>query len=179
MILFNNNTTLDSISISNRPLKMVFFFAIGGLLLGCKESPKAQQEDRQAVEVTEGTAVEAHHGGDTEASWLEAISLDQGAKWAANAETTSGVAQMTFLIANTKAESAGDYRNLGDGLNEIKNYIVKECTMTGASHDNLHVWLYPLIEKVGELQKVETVESGRTLTDDIKGHLDKYYEYFI
>src|SRR5690606_39140214 len=98
MILFNNNTTLDSISISNRPLKMDFFFALGGLLLGCKESPKAQQEDRQAVEVTEGTAVDAHHGGDTEASCLEAISLDQGDNWAPNAETTSGVPHMPFLI---------------------------------------------------------------------------------
>jgi len=148
------------------------------LLMGCKEAPKAEKLDVQ--EVQGPLEVDAHedHLQDVEKSWIEEISLDQGSKWAANSETTQGVADMVLLISRTQVKTASDYQNLGDGLNEIKNVIVKECTMTGPSHDNLHIWLYPLVEKIGQLQQVESVANGKTLTEEIKGHLDKYYDYF-
>lgn len=164
---------------SKLEVKWVLFLVIGCLLTGCRDNPKAGQQVDPAKEVTVEAKPQANPGEDTHASWMDEITLDQGAKWAANAETTSGVAQMIALIGSTQTDGLEDYHRLGNGLNEIKNYIVKECTMTGPSHDNLHVWLYPLVDKIGRLQKVETVESGKALTHEIKGHLDKYHEFFI
>ena len=99
-------------------------------------------------------------------------------KWQANKETTDGVMAMLTLLSEAKTSTTADYKKLGDGLNELKNTVVKECTMKGASHDNLHVWLYPLIKKIELFQKTESMEEGAHLSSNIKIHLEKYFDYF-
>ncbi len=110
--------------------------------------------------------------------WVGEMSLNNGIKWEANLETTLGVDAMGKLISETETRSLEDYRNLGNALNNIKNDIVQECTMTGASHDNLHVFLHPLIQKIEQLQKTPTTDVGATIKESIKGHLKSYYTYF-
>lgn len=157
----------------SKPLKRIGSLLVLTLfLLGCKQETKQQEPELPTVETT----VDVHK--ETEAGWIDQIELDQGAKWAANVETTLGVSQMQSAMETSKTEEVSDLHKLGGALNEIKNMIVKECTMTGPSHDNLHVWLYPLISKIEQLQKVESVESGQQMLAEIGEHLDKYYEYF-
>jgi hypothetical protein len=110
--------------------------------------------------------------------WVAEMALNNGIKWEANLETTFGVDAMGQLILETETRSIEDYRNLGNALNEIKNGIVQECTMTGASHDNLHVFLHPLIQKIELLQKTPTTDMGATIKESITGHLKSYYTYF-
>jgi hypothetical protein len=50
--------------------------------------------------------------------------------------------------------------------------------MTGPSHDNLHVWLHPLIEKIEALQNTDSEASGVQRVRDIEQHLNGYYEFF-
>jgi hypothetical protein len=50
--------------------------------------------------------------------------------------------------------------------------------MTGPSHDNLHVWLHPLIEKIEALQNTDSEASGVQRVHDIEQHLNGYYEFF-
>jgi len=50
--------------------------------------------------------------------------------------------------------------------------------MEGPSHDNLHVWLYPLIKKIEQLQKTETTNEGAKTLADIIENLNAYYTYF-
>ncbi len=111
-------------------------------------------------------------------TWVNDIILNNGIKWSANMETTDGVREMLTLIKDNKTTTTDDYKKLGIALNNVKNTVVKECTMKGASHDNLHVWLHPLIEKIELLQKVENAEKGEQLTSNIKKHLKGYYDYF-
>ena len=85
---------------------------------------------------------------------------------------------MLTLINEVQTSTTADYKKLGDGLNDVKNTVVKECTMKGVSHDNLHIWLHPLIEKIEKLQKSENTEEGAYLTSNIKKHLKGYYDYF-
>lgn len=47
--------------------------------------------------------------------------------------------------------------------------------MKSTSHDNLHVWLHPLTEKIELLQKTGGIEEGKKLTFNIKVHLEGYY----
>lgn len=106
------------------------------------------------------------------------MTLNNGTKWEANLETTTGVADMAKLIGETKTISVEDYRILGNGLNDLKNSLVMECTMTGASHDNLHVFLHPLIQKIELLKKTGSEETGAKIEENIIGHLKADYIYF-
>lgn len=110
--------------------------------------------------------------------WVQEIQLDNGSKWRANSESTIGVNNMKKHIKDQSLKSVEDYHHLAALLNEEKNYVVKECTMEGASHDNLHVFLHPLIEKIDALGKVENKTEGAELVKSIEGNLDGYFDYF-
>ncbi len=145
-------------------------------IIGCKENKKANPvEVANETLIIDGTSGATKRPDDT---WINDIALNNGNKWKANKETTDGVIAMLTLINENKTWNTGEYKKLGDDLNEVKNTVVKECTMKGASHDNLHVWLHPLIEKIEMLQRTESNNEGEYLTYNIKNHLEGYYVYF-
>ncbi|MAP80810.1 MAG: hypothetical protein CL526_06945 [Aequorivita sp.] len=111
-------------------------------------------------------------------NWLSEIQLDNGSKWIANAETTDGVVQMLSIVKSTKTTTVADFHDLAAQLNDVKNYIVKECTMKGPSHDNLHIFLYPLIEKINALGAISAVDEGTKIKRAIQENLTAYYNYF-
>lgn len=154
---------------------------LAAFLVSCNET-KEKKESTETVEVTE--TVHEHHVGDIaevdgmDNSWVNEIQLDNGKKWDANIETTEGVDKMMKMIESRETKTVEDYHSLASELNEMKNYVVKECTMKGPSHDNLHVFLHPLIEKIDALGKVATVEQGAEITESIKKNLEGYYDYF-
>ncbi|MDT7830025.1 hypothetical protein RQM65_15260 [Pricia sp. S334] len=157
----------------------ILLSAFSLLVIRCKETKK---EIPTESETTNKTVVPEDGSSSTQASddaWVNDIMLNNGVKWQANKETTDGVTAMKALIDATDATNVADYKKLGDALNEVKNTVVRECTMKGASHDNLHVWLHPLIEKIEMLQNVKNTEEGAQLTSKIKTHLEGYYDYFI
>ncbi|MBD0850134.1 hypothetical protein [Maribacter arenosus] len=156
----------------------VIMAAILSLVISCKETNKENPaEEKTKVETIdyESHSTMFHEPNET---WVNEIMLNNGLKWSANTETTDGVREMLILIEDNKTTTTVDYKNLGVALNNVKNMVVKECTMKGASHDNLHVWLHPLIDKIALLQKVENPEEGSQLTSSIQEHLEAYYDYF-
>ncbi|WP_310993068.1 hypothetical protein [Aequorivita marina] len=153
---------------------------VSAFLIGCNET-KNKEVKTETVEATE-TAHEQHREEMTEHAtdnaWMTEIELDSGSKWDANLETTEGVDKMLELVRISDAKTVEDYHNLASELNETKNFVVKKCTMKGPSHDNLHVFLHPLIEKISALGKITTAEQGAQITASIKDNLKGYYEYF-
>ena len=152
--------------------------AVLSLAISCKETNKKNPAE---VKTTVETIDHENHSSMSPVlndTWINDIILNNGIKWSANTETTDGVREMLNLIKDNKTTTTDDYKKLGIALNNVKNTVVKECTMKGASHDNLHVWLHPLIEKIALLQKVENAEKGEQLTSNIKMHLEGYYDYF-
>lgn len=111
-------------------------------------------------------------------NWLSEIQLNNGSKWIANAETTDGVVQMLSIVKSTKTTTVADFHDLAAQLNDVKNYIVKECTMEGSSHDNLHIFLHPLIEKINALGAISAVDEGTKIKRAIQENLTAYYNYF-
>ncbi len=155
---------------------------ISALLISCNET-KEKSENIETVEPTE--AVHEHHGEEMAAethpinnAWMDEISLDNGNKWDANLETTQGVDKMLDMVRSSDLKTVEDYHTLASKLNEEKNVVVKKCTMEGPSHDNLHVFLHPLIEKIEALGKVSTTDEGAEVTSSIKDNLKGYYVYF-
>ncbi|MBK5193738.1 MAG: hypothetical protein JJE07_11110 [Flavobacteriaceae bacterium] len=142
-------------------------------LMGCKETQKEE------TTITEQTAVEhkeKSHGDQN--NWMSQIQLDNGSKWKANIETTEGLQAMSSRIAEDESNSIKNYKQLASDLNDLKNKIIKECTMEGESHDNLHVFLVPLADKIEALGEVNSVHEGAVITRDIREHLEVYYNYF-
>lgn len=113
-----------------------------------------------------------------ENSWINEIESDNGNKWEANPETNEGVANMLALMADAKTETLEDYKSLGEKLNVEKNYIIKECTMEGPSHDNLHVFLHPLIDKIDALLVSESTDEAEVIMSSIQENVAKYSDYF-
>ena len=160
-------------------MKKILFIAslLSIAFIGCKDSGKKTTETIEVTEMSHGN--EAHEvialNNDV---WVKEMQLNGGAKWKANLETTLGVNKMMEIVEGSKAETVDGYHALASKLNEEKNILVKKCTMEGASHDNLHTFLHPLIEKIGALGKVETKEEGAKLQHSIHENLKWYFNYF-
>lgn len=158
--------------------KTVIIITALSLAISCKEVKKTDSTQT----VTKSEPVEQEFDVQTslelDYTWVNNIVLNEGKKWQANKETTDGVNAMLKSINEATTSTTSDYIKLGDRLNDIKNTVIKECTMEGASHDNLHIWLHSLIEKIELLQKVENTEVGKQITSNIEKHLEGYYNFF-
>ncbi len=110
--------------------------------------------------------------------WKEEIQLDGSKKWEANEETTRGVKNMLYILENTTVGPEMDFKALGLKLKSEIQVVIKKCSMKGPSHDNLHVFLMPLIEKVDALQEANDIEKSKALVASIYYNLEAYDSYF-
>lgn len=150
---------------------VIIFLFLSTLFLGCKEEQKEVNPESASEEISEVSNMKA-------IDWKSQIQLDAGTQWQANDETTEGIQNMAEMIENSTASGAEDLRQLGHSLNKEKNLLIKRCTMKGPSHDNLHIYLEPLINKISLLMEVKTVEKGEQLVSEITDHLNAYQNYF-
>lgn len=146
------------------------------LLISCKDTKQENSKTEEATEVVSEQKTDESHA--TSNAWVEEIELDKGSKWEANLETNEGVDKMLELVKSTNPKTVKDYHSLASDLNETKNFVVNKCTMEGPSHDNLHIFLHPLIEKIGALGKVSSIDEGAEIKASIKENLEVYYNYF-
>ncbi|MCX7549103.1 hypothetical protein OS188_14190 [Xanthomarina sp. F1114] len=163
--------------------KTILSFAMLAFILSScnnkKEEAATEQTIQEPVEVVSHENHDTHHASSAlNNDWMNEIQMDNGSQWEANIETTDGVNDMLKLISESKTETVEDYLGLANKLNERKNTLVKECTMTGPSHDNLHVFLHPLIEKIDVLLETKTTEEGATALKSIEDNLNAYTTYF-
>ena len=140
---------------------LVIIFIIALTFTGCKN--KNNQDNLSTVLSTQ---------------WMNEIQLNEGKKWIANTETNKGVEKMQSILQSQSTETIEDYHQLASQLNEVKNKVIKECTMKGESHDNLHVWLLPLIDKIDALFEVTTIDNAAKLKQSIIDNINAYNNYF-
>lgn len=156
---------------------------LSALMIGCQDNKTKNETSETTEEVQNHKEKKITKDAKGQAAvyknaWVNEIELDSGAKWEANLETNEGVEKMLKLVEASDPTSVEDYHSLASELNEENNYVIKKCTMTGPSHDNLHVFLHPLIEKIAALGEVSSTEKGAKITAGIKKNLEGYYDYF-
>jgi len=119
-------------------------------------------------------------GSDSNETRREAgLTLNDGAKWKANAETTTGINNMIRYMSEFDVEDASNnYAQLYSQLNHEYTMIFQNCTMEGEAHNQLHFFLIPikgmlvqLNSDVPQLQK----ENFAKLNDYLKSYAD-YFE---
>ena len=111
-------------------------------------------------------------------NWIKKMKLNQGKKWAANIETTQGIEKLQSILNKDTSQTVADFKNLEKKLSDEMAVIFDKCNMKGASHDNLHTFLLPLIKKMDKLKEVSSVEKGKILSNKIKKHLAAYSTFF-
>jgi len=142
------------------------------VMTGCKNTEK-QEEIKSPKEVVQELETDI-----LSTAWMDDLLLNNDSKWEANLETTEGVEKIQELLKVQITSSIEDYHQLASKLNDVKNNVVKECTMKGASHDNLHVWLLPLMAKIDALSETKTVEDAQKIKQSIIENIDVYSDYF-
>ncbi len=151
---------------------VIIILLITTVFASCKNTEK-QEEVKNHKE-----AIQEQVDGVLSTQWMNDIQLNNGTKWEANIETTEGVVKMQALLKSQTTTSIEDYHQLANKLNDAKNNVVKGCTMKGASHDNLHVWLLPLMEKIEALSETKTVEDASKIKQSIEENINAYSDYF-
>jgi len=68
--------------------------------------------------------------------------------------------------------------SLGRQLRVQLDNLIKECTMTGQAHEQLHIFLNSYIPAVDSLTSSNDIKSGTQKAIDINNLLDTYQKYF-
>jgi hypothetical protein len=160
----NPNTT--------RILSALALFASPAFLVSCSDEHDAHEHAEQAEHADHAD----HADHESTGKPLEGLSLNNGDKWEMDDHTRTSFAAMaaTFASKDHAAMSTDDLKELGTSLRTDINGLIQGCTMTGDSHNQLHVFLTGYIAAVDEL-----TESGQ-LQDavKIKQFLHGYTEFF-
>ena len=110
---------------------------------------------------------------------LEGMSLNDGARWKANKETTDGVKTLHRIVESAIAETEPtDKKQSVDSLKQAYQTIFEKCTMEGAAHEQLHTYLLPIGPQLAALNKTEGAEHRAVLTslDERLRAYDRYFE---
>ena len=159
----------------------IYLFALSFLMiaLSCKEQTSDEQTSTVKAETpTEKRVAQLLDDPILSNDWEKEIELDGTGKWTANEETTQGVRNMLNIMENTDVGPEMNFKALGTKLKSEINVVIQKCSMKGASHDNLHVFLMPLIEKVDALQQENDIEKNKALVASIYYNLEAYATYF-
>ncbi len=106
------------------------------------------------------------------------VTLNNGSKWKANPETTTGINNMVQLMNSfTQTEDSSSFIELESNLSNEFNLIFKNCTMKGEAHNQLHNYLFPMKELFEGL-KTNDLNSQKENFDKLKTHLASYSIYF-
>jgi len=109
------------------------------------------------------------------------LQLNNGAKWEANPETTAGVEKMQAQIAAFEEmnlpEDVANFKQLSNGLNTTMQGIFDQCTMKGASHDELHDFLVPIKGNITTLGG-DDLEAASKAFSDLQRQLSQFENYF-
>lgn len=142
------------------------------LLSGC------QYKSKQSNKHEEINQDSLRQHADEHANYANPVTLNNGLKWEANAETTTGINNMLQRL-NTfpNNPSVDDYHALKVNLETEFNLILKECTMIGESHEQLHNYLMPMIALFNNLNS-QDIEICKDAFNILKEHLAEYDNYF-
>ncbi|MBL7908009.1 MAG: hypothetical protein JNK36_06060 [Bacteroidia bacterium] len=143
------------------------------VLIACnnqEEEKEVNHDNHQKAEMKDEQKADKEEHEETAGK----VQLDNGKKWKANAETITGISNMSSLVQNGIAGKI-DAVKLYDSLQVEFKTIFDKCTMTGESHNQLHNYLLPL---KGQLDKLKAGNLEIEILEEIQEHLLTFKNYF-
>ncbi len=149
----------------NRILLPLLLLAIAALHGSCGEhTHEAAAHAEHATTPTDSIPATDHDA-------LPSVELDNGQRWKANPETTTGIASMVDILGAYDPVS-GDPAELKAALEEEFGLIFERCTMEGEAHNQLHNYLLPIHHQLRDFAATEAQRSA------MGEHLAAYSNYF-
>ncbi|MBS1751733.1 MAG: hypothetical protein JST63_17680 [Bacteroidetes bacterium] len=138
------------------------------LILGCHNS-------KEKTDTTEGIAIKdtSHH-----VEMTDIIEMDNGQKWKINLEMKPFIAEEENILKSYTESHSNDFKNLAVQLKEKNSALIKSCTMKGKSHEELHKWLHPHLERVAALEKADNEQQANDLVHQLMKSFQTFHEYF-
>jgi len=133
------------------------------------------KHDRKQSETSAHNHTELGASQDDSMNLPEELNLNDGKRWEANPETTSGIKKMQEVISAYETNGDQTIVELGMRLQEELDGIINKCTMHGEAHVQLHIYLVPLIRQVKILREQAT---DQTQVNEMKLYLTQYFNYF-
>ncbi len=119
------------------------------------------------------------HRDHEHAKQSSAVTLDNGKKWVANAETSEGIKKMIQLTESVPGNAnLHDYHALKEKLEAEFSMILSKCTMTGEAHNQLHNYLLPMKGMFEGLNSPDISVCVKSL-EELKQHLGEYDDFFM
>jgi hypothetical protein len=106
------------------------------------------------------------------------IELNDGAKWAVNAEMKPFILESESILNTYIASGSTDYKTLAKELADKNSGLIKSCTMDGKSHDELHKWLHPHMALIESLQDADNADAADKIINDLKSSFELYNQHF-
>lgn len=131
------------------------------LTLGCKNEPKTDSEV-----------------GAVPHQEIVQLQMNHGEKWQANKETQEGIKSMDSLITTFKNQERKDYKSLGNQLSKKTSYVIKNCSMKGEAHDQLHVVLIPMLDKITIMKESEDASEAKQALKKLEDLIADYFKHF-
>lgn len=160
-----------------KKLVVIGALAFGFVLFGCQNTDNSAEEVEEVVHEDDH-----HHDGDEDHHHHdmddEPLSLNDGEKWIINDEMKPHVAAGEEVLKNYIDSESTDYAALAVQLKEKNAGLIGSCTMKGESHDELHKWLYPHIDLLGDLGNAESQEEADEVIDQLGHSFETFHEYF-
>lgn len=133
------------------------------------ESHTAESYDDHA---TDGDAVPHDHSGES------GLVMNNGEKWEADEHTNKSVAKMHEMVEQFKMQKEKNYTELVANLKAETQNLVKGCTMDGAAHDQLHIWLNDYMKLIVKLSDDADSQGKEIALNNLAESLHHYSEYF-
>lgn len=146
--------------------KHIFLALICMTLINCK---KNLEKVETPIETSEST---------TNHKEIPNLKLNNGQKWTANLETHQGFQNMDSILKIFRKEGTENYKLLGENLSTQTNFVIKNCTMKGESHDELHVILLPVLEQISTLKESENSIDAQNAFNRLEEMVQEYFVYF-
>lgn len=104
------------------------------------------------------------------------IGLDNGNKWQLDDETITAASKMNtfFLSTDPLSNQRGGLKKTGSALRTQMTALFTDCGVSGAAHDEYHVYLAGLIPAITTLEKSGQLGDAKR----VKYYLEKFSEYF-
>ena len=148
------------------------------MLISCEK--KVEHSDHADHATTEQTSSENHNEHATNEDHSAAaikLELDNGKKWKTNPEMLPFINEQEKLLDNFD-DDKDDYKILAANLNSANQKLIKSCTMTGKSHEILHVWLTDHMKNIDLLANAKDKIEAEKIIDELEKSMENYHQFF-
>lgn len=116
-------------------------------------------------------AAEAHHPA-------LALQLNDGARWAMDEHTRMVFGDIRDTLKSAELTSTSEIAPLGEKLSGLEQDLISGCTMEGAAHDQLHVFLIAWMPAVEAVGKQTDLAEGQKAVAHLRGLVAEYDKHF-